>query len=76
MLWADFQWLENCKYQFQSESCTLEAHVQETIVHGSLAKTLKVDADILLVLRKRCIAKICQVVRGLITIRIIAMVNT
>lgn len=74
-----FQWLafiETCKYQFQSESWTLEVHVQEAIVHGSLGKTLKAVADILLIPLKYSNAKILQVVRGLITIRSIAMVNT
>jgi hypothetical protein len=78
MLW-DFQWLafvENCKNLFQSDSRTLAAHVQESIVHGSLAKTLKADADILLIPLKCSNAKILQVVRGLITIRSIALANT
>lgn len=71
-----FQWLafiETCKYQFQSESWTLEVHVQEAT--GSLGKTLKAVADILLIPLKYSNAKILQVVRGLITIRSIAMVN-
>lgn len=78
MPWA-LQWLEfveTCKNQYHSESCTLEAHVQKAVVHGSLGKTPKANADILLVPLKYSNAKILQVVRGLVTVRSIAMVNT
>lgn len=61
--------------QFQSESRTHEAHGQEVIVYGSLGKTLKVVAGILLVPLKYSNAKILQVVRDLITIRSTAIVN-
>lgn len=78
MPWA-LRWLafvESCEYQFQSESHTHEAHVQEAIFYGSLEKTLKAVAGILLVPLKYSNAKILQVVRDLITIRSTAIVNT
>lgn len=77
MPWA-LRWLafvETCEYQFQSESHTLEAHVQEAVVYGSLGKTLKAVAGILLVPLKCSNAKILQVVRDLITIRSTATVT-
>lgn len=67
---------ETCKDQFQIESCTLEAHVQEAVVHGSLGKTPTADTDILLIPLKYSNVKILQVVRSLVTVRSIPMVNT
>lgn len=73
-----FHWLEcseTCKCHLQSEPWTLEACAEEAIMHGSSGKTVKADADILLVLLKCINAEILQFIKGPIMIRGIAVVN-